>query len=84
MVAMTGPSTSPLLEARHPCISSGSTDSKYLRGLGIPCYGIDMVTINLDIDMKKSVHGRNEKVDIDSLQLKSDFLTELARKYLGE
>ncbi len=67
-----------------PCISSGSTDSKYLRGLGIPCYGIDMVTMNLDADMKRSVHGRNEKVDIASLQLKSDFLTELARKYLGE
>ncbi len=66
-----------------PCISSGSTDSKFLRGLGMPCYGICTMALDLDPAMKQSVHGRNEKVDIASLRLKSDFLTELARSYLN-
>ncbi len=67
-----------------PCISAGSTDSKHLRRVGIPCYGISMTTLNLDDKMKQSVHGRDEKIDIDSLRLKSDFLTSLARRYLGD
>jgi acetylornithine deacetylase/succinyl-diaminopimelate desuccinylase-like protein len=64
-----------------PCISSGSTDSKYLREIGIPCYGIGMMTLKLDPSMKQSVHGKDEKVDIPSLQLKSEFLQRLAIKY---
>jgi acetylornithine deacetylase/succinyl-diaminopimelate desuccinylase-like protein len=67
-----------------PSISSGSTDSKHLREVGIPCYGIAMMTINLDDTMKQSIHSKNEKIDIDSLRLKSDFLTRLARRYLED
>ncbi|MBI4188026.1 MAG: hypothetical protein HY529_02355, partial [Chloroflexi bacterium] len=44
---------------------------------------ISMMTLNLDQAMKQSVHGKNEKIDIESLRLKSDFLIKLARKYLG-
>jgi len=66
-----------------PCVSSGSTDSRYLRPLGIPCYGIGMMTRNLDDRMRQSVHGKDEKIDIDSLKLKSDFLIRLARRYLN-
>ena len=66
-----------------PCISAGATDSRFLREAGIPSYGIQMMTINLDRAMSKSVHGRDEKIDIESLRLKSDFLIELARRYLG-
>ena len=65
-----------------PFISSGSTDSKHLRGVGIPCYGVAMTTLNLDDKIERSVHGKNERIDIDSLRLKSDFLTRLARRYL--
>jgi len=66
-----------------PCISSGSTDSKFLREVGIPCYGIGMIALNLDPALSQSVHGRDEKIDIDSLRLKSDFLVRLAKRYLG-
>lgn len=67
-----------------PCISSGATDSRFLRGIGIPCYGIGMMALNLDPTMRQSVHGRDERIDIDSLRLKSDFLTKVARIYLED
>ena len=66
-----------------PCVSSGGTDSRYLRQAGIPCYGIGMMALNLDDNMRQSMHGKDEKLDIDSLRLKSDFLIRLARRYLG-
>ena len=67
-----------------PCVSSGGTDSRHLRPIGIPCYGIGMMALNLDDKMRQSIHGKDEKIDIDSLQLKSDFLISLARRYLGD
>jgi len=67
-----------------PCVSSGGTDSRHLRPIGIPCYGIGMMARNLDDKMRQSIHGKDEKIDIDSLQLKSDFLISLARRYLGD
>jgi acetylornithine deacetylase/succinyl-diaminopimelate desuccinylase-like protein len=67
-----------------PCMSSGATDSRFLRSAGIPSYGIGMMAKNLDPGMRLSVHGRDERIDIESLRLKSDFLVRLARKYLGE
>lgn len=67
-----------------PCVSSGGTDSRHLRPIGIPCYGIGMMARNLDDKMRRSIHGKDEKIDIDSLQLKSDFLISLARRYLGD
>ena len=67
-----------------PAISSGGTDSRLLREAGIPAYGIGMITLNLDPAMSQSVHGRDEKIDIESLRLKSDFLVKLARSYLGD
>lgn len=66
-----------------PGISSGTSDSRYLRESGMPCYGMGMMALNLADNMKQSIHGKDEKIDVDSLKLKSDFLTRLARKYLG-
>ena len=67
-----------------PCVSSGGTDSRHLRPIGIPCYGIGMMARNLDDKMRQSIHGKDEKIDIDSLRLKSDFLIRLAKRYLGD
>jgi acetylornithine deacetylase/succinyl-diaminopimelate desuccinylase-like protein len=67
-----------------PLISSGSTDSKHLREVGIPCYGIAITTLYTDEKIQQSVHGKDEKIDINSLRLKSDFLARLARRYLGD
>ncbi len=65
-----------------PSISSGGTDSRFLRDIGIPCYGVGMMTFKSDQEMRQAVHGKNEKLDIESLRLKSDFLKKLAENYL--
>ena len=66
-----------------PSISSGGTDPRLLRKVGIPSYGIAMLTLNLDPNLRESVHGKDERIDIDSLKLKTDFLVSLAKRYLG-
>ncbi len=67
-----------------PSICAGATDSRFLRKIGVPSYGIGMMTYQIDNTMKASVHGKNEKLDIKSLQTKSEFLIRLAKQYLGE
>ncbi len=67
-----------------PSITSGATDSRFLRRIGIPSYGIGMIARNPDPQARLSVHGKDEKVDIESLQRTSDFLVRLARRYLGD
>ncbi|MHC3130404.1 MAG: M20/M25/M40 family metallo-hydrolase [Candidatus Bathyarchaeota archaeon] len=67
-----------------PSVTAGTTDSRYLREIGIPSYGIGMITLNADPALMRSIHGKDEKIDIDSLRLKTDFLVALAKKYLGE
>lgn len=66
-----------------PTICAGATDSRYTRELGIPSYGIGMMTYKMDAAMKASVHGNDEKLDVESLRAKTDFLLQLAKKYLG-
>jgi len=67
-----------------PSICAGATDSRFTREMGIPSYGIGMMTRRTDTAMKASVHGKDEKLDVESLRLKTDFLVTLAKKYLGE
>jgi len=66
-----------------PAISSGSTDSKYLRNAGIPSYGIGHMAKGFDRSARVTVHGRNERTDVESVQLKTAFLKELALSYLS-
>lgn len=66
-----------------PIISTGSTDSKYLRNIGIPAYGIGHMDAGYDPDISTTMHGYNERTDIKSLYLKTRFLVELARRYLS-
>jgi acetylornithine deacetylase/succinyl-diaminopimelate desuccinylase-like protein len=65
-------------------VCTGATDSRYLREMGIPSYGIEVLTLNMDKALTDSVHGKNEKIDIGSLRLKTQFLIKLAKNYLGE
>ncbi len=67
-----------------PSICTGATDSRYMRDIGVPSYGIGVMTLNTDPVMSGSVHGKNEKIDIASLRLKTDFLVKLAQKYLSD
>ncbi len=66
-----------------PVISAGSTDSKFLRGIGIPSYGIGHMASGFDQGARTTVHGRNERIDVRSLHLKTAFLKELALRYLA-
>lgn len=66
-----------------PHISTGSTDSKYLRGAGIPAFGIAPMASGFDPSARSTIHGRNERIDLPSLHLKTEFLYELAKRYLG-
>ncbi|MCJ7805924.1 MAG: M20/M25/M40 family metallo-hydrolase [Clostridia bacterium] len=66
-----------------PVISAGSTDSKYLRNAGISAYGIGHMARNFDQQARTTVHGKNERTDVASLQLKTAFLKELAHRYLS-
>jgi len=66
-----------------PCISAGATDSRYLRLKGIPSYGPGVAAPDVDPEIKKSYHARNERIDIKSLRIKAEFLKRLALNYLG-
>ena len=65
-------------------ICTGATDSRYLREMDVPSYGIGILMLNMDPALSESVHGKNEKIDIVSLKLKRDFLVKLAENYLGK
>ena len=66
-----------------PVISAGSTDSKYLRDAKIPAYGIGHMDKNFDTEARTTIHGRNERIDVPSLHLKTAFLKKLAQRYLS-
>lgn len=66
-----------------PCLSSGGTDSRHLRPTGMPCYGVELMTPDFDEDLRKTPHGKNERIDVASLKLRSRFLMRLAEKYLA-
>jgi acetylornithine deacetylase/succinyl-diaminopimelate desuccinylase-like protein len=66
-----------------PCISSGATDSRFLRRRGIPSYGLSLMAKDFDPSLTGTMHGKNERIDIESLKVNSKFLIELAKSYLG-
>jgi acetylornithine deacetylase/succinyl-diaminopimelate desuccinylase-like protein len=69
----------PILQS----ICTGATDSRYMREMDVPSYGIGVMTLNMDKALSDSVHGKNEKIDVASLHIKTDFLVRLAQKYLS-
>lgn len=76
------------IQEMHPeaailsCISSGATDSRYLRKSGISSYGVAVMNRDFDPALKSTVHGRNERIDLASLTSLGEFLINLARNYL--
>ena len=65
-----------------PCLSAGATDSRFLRRVGMPAYGISLMAPDFDQVLRQTVHGRNERIDIKSLELQVRFLHSLGAKYL--
>ena len=66
-----------------PYISSGATDSRFLRQARIPSFGIGHMVPGIDREGRSTVHGKNERIDVPSLYHKADFLYNLARSYLS-
>lgn len=65
-----------------PFMSRGATDSRFLRAMGIPAYGINPIAVS-DEDARRA-HGIDERIPADGLQPAVEFLyrmvVELAAK----
>jgi acetylornithine deacetylase/succinyl-diaminopimelate desuccinylase-like protein len=59
-----------------PTMSTGATDSKFLRNIGIPAYGVSGL---FSEPGKNGVHGLNEQVAVKSLYDSKEFLYRLVK-----
>ncbi|MBU7033393.1 MAG: M20/M25/M40 family metallo-hydrolase [Theionarchaea archaeon] len=66
-----------------PYVLSGATDSFYLRKIGIASYGVSLLSPEFPTELLKTVHGDNERIDTKSMEIKTEFLYRLAKKYLS-
>jgi acetylornithine deacetylase/succinyl-diaminopimelate desuccinylase-like protein len=60
-----------------PVMSTGATDSLYLRAAGIPMYGVDGMFDDID-DVR--AHGRDERLPVSSLYEGQEFLYRLVKE----
>lgn len=65
-----------------PCLSAGATDSRYIRRMGMLAYGISMMAPDFDQTLRQTVHGKNERIDIKSLEQHARFLARIGERYL--
>ena len=67
-----------------PGVIFGATDSRFFRRKGVPAYGYSLYSEKLDFgEFVTMFHGRNERIDQDSLQLMLDLYEQTAREFLG-
>jgi len=60
-----------------PVMSTGATDSLYLRNVGIPTYGVSGIFVEIDDNRS---HGRDERLHVQSFYEGLDFLYRLTRE----
>ena len=65
-----------------PGLTTGFTDSRLVRPLGIAAYGFS-IDPPVDPDFPSGVHGVNESILVEALLLKTRFLVALAWDVLG-
>jgi acetylornithine deacetylase/succinyl-diaminopimelate desuccinylase-like protein len=63
-----------------PVMSTGATDAVYLRGAGIPIYGVDGLFEDID-DIR--AHGRDERLGVTSFYEGQEFLYRLVKALAG-
>jgi len=61
-----------------PAMSTGATDGVFLEAVGIPTYGVPGPWGGPDGD---GVHGLNERIEVKSLYVGRDYLTDLVKLY---
>lgn len=63
-----------------PTMSTGATDGRFLRAVGIPTYGVSGI---FSAPGETNAHGRNEKLRMKSFYDGLDFLYELVKQVAG-
>jgi acetylornithine deacetylase/succinyl-diaminopimelate desuccinylase-like protein len=61
-----------------PTMSTGATDSRYFRALGIPAFGVSGLFSDPTVDAR--AHGRDERVRIEWYYKAQEFLYQLTRQ----
>jgi acetylornithine deacetylase/succinyl-diaminopimelate desuccinylase-like protein len=64
-----------------PSMSTGATDGIFLEAAGIPTYGVPGPWGDPDGD---GVHGLNERIEVKSLMVGRDYLTDLVKAYADQ
>ena len=97
-VATTSPQSSPLVDSLQRTASAfypgatllpmrmvGTTDARHFRRrLGTAAYGFGLFSQELGLDdIATMAHGDNERVDVESLEMCTDFWEALARDFVG-
>jgi acetylornithine deacetylase/succinyl-diaminopimelate desuccinylase-like protein len=66
-----------------PSLSTGTTDARFYRELGIPAYGFGLYSRQISVDEFGAMfHGINERIDQDSLELSTAMWERVARAIL--
>lgn len=65
-----------------PFLSRGATDSRFLRAIGMPCYGIDPLAVTQE-DSRRA-HGIDEQLPIASIRPGLEFLHRLILELAAE
>jgi acetylornithine deacetylase/succinyl-diaminopimelate desuccinylase-like protein len=60
-----------------PAMSTGATDSRFLRNLGIPVYGVSGLFVD---PADNRIHGLDERIEIPRLYAGREFLYELVKR----
>jgi acetylornithine deacetylase/succinyl-diaminopimelate desuccinylase-like protein len=67
-----------------PLASAGGTDARFFREKGVVAYGAAMFSPSIDLPAIGSrFHGNDERIDVDSLRLSTEFWYDLARDLLS-
>ena len=67
-----------------PMITTGATDARFFRWRGIPAYGAGLFSDRISFaEFGAMFHGDNERVDVESLRLSTEFWYRLAKDFLA-
>jgi acetylornithine deacetylase/succinyl-diaminopimelate desuccinylase-like protein len=67
-----------------PSLTTGGTDARFFRSLGIPAYGMALYSRAMSLEQYSSMfHGNDERVDQESLALTVELYGAVARDLLG-
>ena len=67
-----------------PSMIAGATDARYLRPRGVTTYGFGLLSTKIEAGRYWAMfHGKNERIDLESLDLSVDLWEGLSRDFLG-